>query len=385
MRVMQMLKKVYPSTFKTVKNHDTNSNQYAAFEIYPPGGMENMVQKDIRLKSRSFEVMKESVNKLLRQTGLSPAEYQKAKKLKGFDAKNYKWDKKKDLYVKESVNEAKKFKPGDKWSDDFDYVGMLKYGIQKKMPEQYKLEDLKKLAASMEDVNYHREAGHLFDTIGHLERAGAMARANKSIKGYGDLINKSWKLFRKEVGKTLKSIKEVRLNEELRDDELNTLATNLAYTMPNHTKFDDKKGPTDSQIMKAMKKYFKDLYKYSTTPQKKQAIKIVKKVLSEGKLTEDFSQRRGNFRIYLRKEIKRAKKITVKSLKLVYTKIKKGIDKGRWEHNKSGNAVYSDEQVVKQLAGILEDDIKKSQTYNAEEVRNMVLFEGKLRRQTENH
>ena len=184
------------------------------------------------------------------------------------------------------VNEAKKFKPGDKWSDDFDYVGMLKYGIQKKMPEQYKLEDLKKLAASMEDVNYHREAGHLFDTIGHLERALAMARANKSIKGYGDLINKSWKLFRKEVGKTLKSIKEVRLNEELRDDELNTLATNLAYTMPNHTKFDDKKGPTDSQIMKAMKKYFKDLYKYSTTPQKKQAIKIVKKVLSEGKLNE---------------------------------------------------------------------------------------------------
>jgi hypothetical protein len=227
-RVMQMLKKVYPSTFKTVKSHNTNSNQYAAFEIYPPGGMENMIQKDIRLKSRSFEVMKESVN------------------------------------------------------------------------------------------------------------------------------------------------------EELRDDELNTLATNLAYTMPNHTKFDDKKGPTDAQIMKAMKKYFKDLYKYSTTPQKKQAIKIVKKVLSEGKLTEDFSQRRGNFRIYLRKEIKRAKKITVKSLKLVYTKIKKGIDKGRWEHNKSGNAVYSDEQVVKQLAGILEDDIKKSQTYNAEEVRNMVLFEGKL-------
>ena len=59
---MQMLKKVYPSTFKTVKSHNTNSNQYAAFEIYPPGGMENMVQKDIRLKSRSFEVMKESVN-----------------------------------------------------------------------------------------------------------------------------------------------------------------------------------------------------------------------------------------------------------------------------------------------------------------------------------
>ena len=31
------------------------------------------------------------------------------------------------------------------------------------------------------------------------------------------------------------------------------VATDLAYSMPNHTKYDDKKGPTDSQIMKAMK------------------------------------------------------------------------------------------------------------------------------------
>ena len=35
-----------------------------------------------------------------------------------------------------------------------------------------------------------------------------------------------------EVGKTVKSIKEVRLNEELRDDELNSLGTNLAYRKP---------------------------------------------------------------------------------------------------------------------------------------------------------
>ena len=70
------------------------------------------------------------------------------------------------------VNEAKKFKPGDKWSDDFDYVGMLKYGIQKKMPEQYKLEDLKKLAASMEDVNYHRENKFLGYAIDEMENPG---------------------------------------------------------------------------------------------------------------------------------------------------------------------------------------------------------------------
>ena len=85
--------------------------------------------------------------------------------------------------------------------------------------------------------------------------------------------------------KKLMPKKEV--NEELRPEELKKLATDLAYSMPSHTKYDDKKGPTDSQIIKAMKKYYKDLFQYSSNPQKKQAIKIVKKVLSEGKLNED--------------------------------------------------------------------------------------------------
>ena len=80
--------------------------------------------------------------------------------------------------------------------------------------------------------------------------------------------------------------KSTKINEELRPDELEKAATDLAYSMPNHTKYDDKKGPTDAQIVKAMKKYFKDLYQHSTISQKKQAIKIVKNVLSEGKLNE---------------------------------------------------------------------------------------------------
>jgi len=75
-------------------------------------------------------------------------------------------------------------------------------------------------------------------------------------------------------------------NEEVDNKYLKKVATDLAYSMPNHTKYDDKKGPTDSQIMKAMKKYYKDLFQYSTTSQKKLAIKIVKNTLSEGKLNE---------------------------------------------------------------------------------------------------
>lgn len=48
---------------------------------------------------------------LLKQSNLSSTEYQKAKKLKGFDAKNYKWDSNTQLYRNlkmESVNEATK-------------------------------------------------------------------------------------------------------------------------------------------------------------------------------------------------------------------------------------------------------------------------------------
>lgn len=39
------------------------------------------------------------MNNLLKQDALSPAEYQKAKKLKRFDPKNYKWDPKQGLHL----------------------------------------------------------------------------------------------------------------------------------------------------------------------------------------------------------------------------------------------------------------------------------------------
>ena len=45
-------------------------------------------------------------NNLLKQDALSPAEYQKAKKLKGFDPKNYKWDKNQDLHLIRKMNES---------------------------------------------------------------------------------------------------------------------------------------------------------------------------------------------------------------------------------------------------------------------------------------
>ena len=50
-------------------------------------------------------MINESQNPLLKQSKLSPSEYQKAKKLKGFNKDNYKWNADEGLYVK-SIDEA---------------------------------------------------------------------------------------------------------------------------------------------------------------------------------------------------------------------------------------------------------------------------------------
>ena len=47
-------------------------------------------------------------HKLLKQSKLSSAEYQKAKKISGFKTKNYKWNSKQDLYIKESLKKEGK-------------------------------------------------------------------------------------------------------------------------------------------------------------------------------------------------------------------------------------------------------------------------------------
>ena len=48
----------------------------------------------------------EEANNLLKQDALSSTEYQKAKKLKGFDPKNYKWDKNQELHLIRKMNES---------------------------------------------------------------------------------------------------------------------------------------------------------------------------------------------------------------------------------------------------------------------------------------
>ena len=65
--------------------------------------------------------------------------------------------------LKESVNEAKRYKLGDSWSKDFDYTGMLKYG--KSVDIRDDEDKLLALHHSLEDVNYHNVAKPLWDAM----------------------------------------------------------------------------------------------------------------------------------------------------------------------------------------------------------------------------
>jgi hypothetical protein len=88
---------------------------------------------------------------------------------------------------KESVNESRKFTPGDKYSPDFDYEGMLAAGL--KVNVNTPIELLNKLFDSFTDVNYHTEAKGLGIAIDYIEdgdKNGAieyMDMFHKAVKG----------------------------------------------------------------------------------------------------------------------------------------------------------------------------------------------------------
>jgi hypothetical protein len=85
------------------------------------------------------------------------------------------------LGIKESVdlNEAKKFKPGDKWSNDFDYEGMLKYAL--KVNHKTPLKDLQKLHDSATDVNYHTPFSGLGNAIDWITDDGVNSKEGKDF------------------------------------------------------------------------------------------------------------------------------------------------------------------------------------------------------------
>jgi len=94
------------------------------------------------------------------------------------------------LGIKESVNEAKKFKPGDMWSNDFDYEGMLKFAS--KVNVNTPIKTLNALFDSATDVNYHTPFANLGIAIDWIED-GDKAGAKDYFKRFKDDIKKEMK------------------------------------------------------------------------------------------------------------------------------------------------------------------------------------------------
>ena len=92
--------------------------------------------------------------------------------------------------IGESLTEAKKFKPGDKWSNDFDYDGMLKYAL--KVNEKTPIKMLNKLFDSATDVNYHTPFANLGIAIDWIED-GDKEGAKDYIKNFHEDIKKEMK------------------------------------------------------------------------------------------------------------------------------------------------------------------------------------------------
>ena len=100
---------------------------------------------------------------------------------------------------------VKPFKPGDMWSNDFDYEGMLEAGLKVRLNTP--LETMQALYSSFEDVNYHSENQHLGRAI-DAKKEGDKSEALDHLRN-----------FRKAVKETLLSLNEG--GDPLRDvDEL---------------------------------------------------------------------------------------------------------------------------------------------------------------------
>jgi len=92
-----------------------------------------------------------------------------------------------DVYaggLREDITANIRYELGDTWSNDFDYVGMLKAGTKaQEIYEANGLEGLQQLYDSFEDVNYHSENKFLGYAIDEIENPGQDAnQAQENIE-----------------------------------------------------------------------------------------------------------------------------------------------------------------------------------------------------------
>ena len=88
------------------------------------------------------------------------------------------------------IDILEQYRIGSGWTTDFDYDGMLKAGLKTGVDTD--LELLKKMVEDYTDVNYHREASHLYNAIEALEE-GAIKEASMFFGDFHDEIKNTIK------------------------------------------------------------------------------------------------------------------------------------------------------------------------------------------------
>lgn len=122
-----------------------------------------------------------------------------------------------------SMKEA--FKPGDMWSKNFDYKGMLKFALS--VDAGTPKEVLQALSDSFEDVNYHSENAHLQDAIEALE-SGDQDQFVQNIESFKDAVTQTIKGIVAERGgferKQVEEDVDEGFNDQLSAEDLADLA-----------------------------------------------------------------------------------------------------------------------------------------------------------------
>ena len=110
---------------------------------------------------------------------------------------------------------------GSGWTRDFDYDGMLKAGLKTGVDTD--LELLKKMVEDYTDVNYHREAHHLYNAIEALEE-GAIKEASMFFGDFHAEIKNTMKDFGMDIEPTVGQFMKNRMEGKKEVEEVTSRA-----------------------------------------------------------------------------------------------------------------------------------------------------------------
>ena len=114
------------------------------------------------------------------------------------------------------VDIFEEYKIGSGWTSTFDYEGMLKAGLKTGVDTDLNI--LKKMTEDYTDVNYHREASHLYDAIEALEE-GAIKEASMFFGDFHAEIKETIKSQGMDIEPTLGKFMASKMEEDIKENK----------------------------------------------------------------------------------------------------------------------------------------------------------------------